>query len=234
MKWYTNLLLNSFDTISHNKDKLALESYIHLINPTASYLDYAKHATYPLHQPQQPVVQKTQGLTIGISLSAGNQLKTLPTSHWKTIIDSCKSYPVTFWFFGLNNEQHFLDALLNEIDIEQDKVVNLLGKITLEDLPFHISLLDLYISSDTGNSYIADAVGVPVINFMGPCYSAEQKPLGENALIINTPGLEPFSFIFDAPYKTDLSAQRLYDISDTEWLKIKTLIADLNKAAQAS
>ena len=46
--------------------------------------------------------------------------------------------------------------------------------------------MNLYISSDTGNSYIADAMNVPTINFAGPCFWQEQRPVFEKSLIVKS------------------------------------------------
>lgn len=55
--------------------------------------------------------------------------------------------------------------------------------------------MDCYIASDSGNVYIADAVGVPVVLLFGPCCHYEQRPLGNVMLIGNDDNI--CSYVFE-------------------------------------
>lgn len=233
-KWYIDILLRSFSTVQHDKKSLALKSYLDLVDPQLAMTDYPKYATWPLFIPPKPIQTKQAGFHVGINLSAGNQLKTLPQNVWRKIAIELNKYEACLWVFGLAHEHHFLAAFEQYSGFPGDKIVDLTGRVDLHELPYYLSLVDLYISSDTGNAYIADSLNVPVINFMGPCNAAEQRPLGDQALVIETIGLQPFSFIFQAPYTSDLTAEALYLVSDEQWQKIRHLISHLGKAAQFS
>ena len=91
--------------------------------------------------------------------------------------------------------------------------------------------MHLYISTDTGNSYIADSQNVPVVNFSGPCCAAEQRPIGSRVLIIETEGLRPFSFVFETRYESDISPEVLYAISEGQWKVIREFIGDCRRVA---
>lgn len=226
-KWYTDQLLKGFSTTKHHKQSLALQSYLNLLNERLTTVNYPKYATSPLFIPKNPFQTRKPGLNVGISLSAGNPLKTLPKSLWKKIAEELLKQQTYLWVFGLEYEGKLLNEFHQYTSFPKNKIIDMTGKAALHELPYYISLLDFYISSDTGNSYIADALNIPLINFMGPCNAAEQRPLGKQALVLQTPNLKPFSFIFQAPYSSDLPPEKLYNISEQQWQKIKSLISTL-------
>ncbi|MFB9084950.1 glycosyltransferase family 9 protein [Erwinia tracheiphila] len=95
-------------------------------------------------------------IKIGISISAGNQSKTIPATIWKTLFERLDSLPCLFYVFGTPGERPLLQQLYNVLDGSHN-IVNMIGKITLEELPGAIGNMDFYIASDSGNVYIADA-----------------------------------------------------------------------------
>ena len=116
------------------------------------------------------------------------------------------------------------------------RLVDCLGteRMPLETVPWHVAQMHLYISSDTGNSYIADSFDVPLVNFAGPCDMREQRPLGEHALIVRTPGLQPFSFIFAAAYRSELPPERLYAVGEEDLQRIARFIDQCYRRATAT
>lgn len=62
--------------------------------------------------------------------------------------------------------------------------VNAAGKFSLSELPAFLKKLKLFISMDTGPIYIANAVGVPVVNIVGPDDMKEQCPIGKNVRFV--------------------------------------------------
>ena len=76
---------------------------------------------------------------------------------------------------------------------------------------------DCFISVDSGAVYVADAVGVPVIDFMGPANSREQRPIGSKAIILNSPEpCVPCSSTFNAPNTCHLGTRACVKNMDTE------------------
>ena len=85
--------------------------------------------------------------------------------------------------------------------------------------------MDMYIASDSGNIYIADAVNVPVVCLAGPCDLSEQHPT--YAPLILTPedkSLVPESYIFSAPYKFKHSAEELFSLSPKQLSQIRSFV----------
>ncbi|CAK9886956.1 MAG: hypothetical protein XXXJIFNMEKO3_03406 [Candidatus Erwinia impunctatus] len=214
-KWYHGLFfLTATGYVSHSRSDLVLESYLKLADRTQTWQSYPKHATLPLVIPQHPpeVLLRRDKIKIGISISAGNQAKTIPATTWKQLINRLKDLPCLFFVFGTLAEQEKLDSFYREIG-RQDNIINMLGKVTLKELPFALSKMDFYMASDSGNVYIADAQNVPVILLYGPCGMEEQRPLGD-VLLIGPENIPPSSFIFRSPYHFEQPAEELFALND--------------------
>jgi ADP-heptose:LPS heptosyltransferase len=227
IKWYVKLLSLGFRKVIHTKENLTLDSYVKMINANYSHKNFSK--TLPLIPSNTCFDSNSK---VGISLSAGNKLKTIDKDTWKKIFSILSNFNISIYFFGVKEEEKYLIDIIPLLEKYNLNYISLLGQTKLENLPFEISQMNLYISSDTGNSYIADTFNIPLINFAGPCYMKEQRPIGENVLIVesNAPCV-PFSFIFNAPYET--LCNNLYEINKTQELKIKNFLTRIYKGFQS-
>ena len=117
---------------------------------------------------------------------------------------------------GSNLSSQICDIYVKKFGENELKIISLIGKIKLEELPFYLSQMQLYASSDTGNYYVADSVRTPTICLMGPCFASEQRGVADS-LVINS-HLPPVSSVFktvrgiDASAFFELSEQNLADI----------------------
>ncbi|MCT4700815.1 glycosyltransferase family 9 protein [Enterobacteriaceae bacterium H20N1] len=225
-RWYHGLFYwTASGVVEHSKDQLTVDDYLKLADRNLTWRDSPKHATFPLRKPKAypAELDKQNVIKIGLSISAGNKSKTIPPIIWKKIFKTLANLNCNYYIFGPKNEQVWLDDLYREID-EQDNIISLIGKLPLEDVPFAISKMDFYIASDSGNVYIADAVGVPIILIYGPCCIAEQRPLGEVLLLGNRENEK--SYIFEAPYFFDRSREELFALSDEDLIKIHHFIVN--------
>ena len=115
-----------------------------------------------------------------------------------------------------NLSSQICDIYVKRFGENELKIISLIGKIKLEELPFYLSQMQLYASSDTGNYYVADSVHTPTICLMGPCFASEQRGVADS-LVINS-HLPPVSSVFktvrgiDASAFFELSEQNLADI----------------------
>ena len=117
---------------------------------------------------------------------------------------------------GSNLSLQICDIYVKKFGENELKIISLIDKIKLEELPFYLSQMQLYASSDTGNYYVADSVRTPTICLMGPCFASEQRGVADS-LVINS-HLPPVSSVFktvrgiDASAFFELSEQNLADI----------------------
>lgn len=69
---------------------------------------------------------------------------------------------------------------LSEVDADHDFV----GKLTLPETAYAISKLDLFITTDTGNMHIGDALGVNMIALFGGTLLSKNKPLSPQSHVL--------------------------------------------------
>lgn len=69
-------------------------------------------------------------------------------------------------FFGSAEENEYVSTIA--LQLPQDKVKNLCGKISLAELPQKIADCSLAITNDSGLMHVAAAVGIPTIAIFGP------------------------------------------------------------------
>lgn len=179
------------DVINHTKNDLTLLTYLKMFG--TNELKFKKKIQHPIFIPKNPIINSNK-FKVGISLSARNKIKTIPFQTWNKVFKILSKFDLEIYIFGLEDEMEFLKY----INVDRSNIFVLLGKIQLHELPFYISLMNLYISSDTGNYYIADSMEVATICFMGPCFFTEQRGIFDSLII--TPPLEPFTSVFDTIY----------------------------------
>ncbi len=231
-KWYIKILSLGIKKIQHTINDLTLDSYLKLINQKYTHKEFKKIIQMPLLESKFNLhLFNKNKFNIGISLTAGNKLKTIDIKTWIKIFNIIEKLNHTIFIFGLDSEEKELNELKKIYNLDKLNTISLLGKIPLEELPSTISKMNLYISSDTGNSYIADTFDIPLINFAGPCYMKEQRPIGKNVLIIesNSPYV-PYSFIFKAPYSGN--TKNLYSITKKQERLIEEFIIKNYKVTQ--
>ncbi|WP_122871024.1 glycosyltransferase family 9 protein [Campylobacter showae] len=273
------LLALGMKKVPHTLNDLTLLTYLKTLG--ISELKYEKCLQQPLFIPRENIV-KSNKFKIGVSLSAGNKMKTPPKKTWEKIFEIFAKFDCEVYIFGVGEEEALLKNLLakntdekqtenssngqicadlagsdtSEIygDIKNTndegakaqfcsknstndgsnlssqfcdtyvkrfgenelKIISLIGKIKLEELPFYLSQMQLYASSDTGNYYVADSVHTPTICLMGPCFASEQRGVADSLVISSH--LPPVSSVFktvqgiDASAFFELSEQNLADI----------------------
>ncbi len=273
------LLALGMKKVPHTLQDLTLLTYLKTLGE--SELKYEKCLQKPLFIPQENLI-KSGKFKIGVSLSAGNKMKTPPKKTWEKIFEIFAKFDCEVYIFGVGEEAALLKNLLAEntdkkqtenpsngqicanlagsdaseiygglenTNEEQSKaqicskngtsdelnfssqicdtyvkrfgqnelkIISLIDKINLEELPFYLSQMQLYASSDTGNYYVADSMRTPTICLMGPCFASEQRGVADS-LVINS-HLPPVSSVFktvrdiDASAFFDLSEQNLADI----------------------
>ncbi|CAI8738493.1 lipopolysaccharide heptosyltransferase family protein [Kosakonia quasisacchari] len=230
-KWYHWIFYATADGIVHHgKMTLSVTNYLQLADRSLSWEMSPKHATKPLYRPAvyPEILDKPDVIRIGISISAGNKAKTVPPVIWKRIVDCLENLPCVFYVFGASNEQSWMDDITAAYG-NFPRFINMIGKVSLEELPWAISKMDCYIASDSGNIYIADAVNVPVILLFGPCCHYEQRPLGKTLLIGNDNNI--CSYVFETQYYFSQGREELFAITDISLEQIEQFVRELPKAS---
>ena len=269
--------------VPHTLQDLTLLTYLKTLGE--SKLKYEKCLQKPLFIPQENLI-KSGKFKIGVSLSAGNKMKTPPKHTWEKIFEIFAKFDCEVYIFGVGEEATLLKNLLAEnTDQKQTKspsdrqfcadlagsdtsefygvlenangeqskaqicsqnstsggsnfssqicdtyvkkfgknelkIISLIDKIKLEELPFYLSQMQLYASSDTGNYYVADSVRTPTICLMGPCFASEQRGVADS-LVINS-HLSPVSSVFKTV--RDIDASAFFELSDQNLADIEAFV----------
>jgi len=206
--------------VEHTKAQLTLETYLKMVNLPPNLRKYKKAPQKPRFVPEISLINSPK-FKVGLSLSAQNRIKTFPPKTLEAIFEILSNFDLEVYVFGA--EMSELEPL-KSVNTRNVEIISLIGKTYLYELPFYEGLMQLYISTDTGNYYIADAQNVPTICFMGPCFDSEQRGVNRT-LIIKHSELEPFTAVFDTV--TNRDASQYYALSDENYKKIVNFVQEI-------
>ncbi|MBI5050078.1 MAG: glycosyltransferase family 9 protein [Nitrospirae bacterium] len=141
---------------------------------------------------------------IGIAVGSGNKLKELGAEKLAVLADRMiEELQARVILIGSDNEK---DTAVKILSLSKNKnaIIDSTGMFTLSELPALIEKLFLFIGVDTGITYMADALLVPLIDIAGPSDMSDQRPLGKNSIIIQKDfPCVPCSHAFNAPYSCE-------------------------------
>lgn len=141
---------------------------------------------------------------VGIGVSSANKLKELGSAKIaeviRTLLGARPALRVVL--IGASGDRPQAQAIIAELDpAERRKVIDSTGKFSLTELPALLMHLSAYVGVDSGITYMADALDLPLVSVAGPCNMQETRPLNEHAVIIQRElPCAPCAHIFKAPY----------------------------------
>ena len=133
---------------------------------------------------------------VGISHSCGNKLKEWDKKNFGVLADFLiERLGAQVLFVGSVTDKHRTEQI---ISLMKNKPVDLSGSLDLGQFAALCKRLDLFISVDSGPLYIANALGIPVIDIAGPVdYKEQLKP--DSSTVIIQPNIDcvPCSYVAD-------------------------------------
>jgi len=85
---------------------------------------------------------------------------------------------------GSTDEKAYVGKLFARLPVDtQGRVLNLAGKLSVDEFIALLSLADLCISNDSGPLHIAAALGIPTVSFFGPETPSLYGPVGSSHVI---------------------------------------------------
>lgn len=136
-------------------------------------------------------------MLVGMSITAGNKIKEWGDEKFGALADMITAtYPAAkiLWLGGPGDAGR-IEGVIAARE-EKSRHISAVGA-PLRELPALMNELELYIAVDTGPIYIAEALGVPLVDITGPVDPWEQPPHGKNALCVMPPApFHPSSFVF--------------------------------------
>jgi lipopolysaccharide heptosyltransferase II len=110
--------------------------------------------------------QEIKPLLIGINPGADRPEKRWSPENHATVADRLSEVRgAKIFVFGGPGEEHLADRIEKAT---KHPVTNLAGKLSLNELAYVISRLDLFVTNDSGPMHIAAAVKTPVVALFGP------------------------------------------------------------------
>lgn len=175
--------------VPHWMDRYAPGEYLSLLHPLGIHeTDTSKCLAYSDAAGARAESLLPEGLLVGIAPSAGNKVKQWPAQKFAALADRLISeegaIPV---LFGSEGDAPEVAAMLESMQ-NPSTAVTLAGLLSHEELKAAIARLNLFIASDTGSIYIAEAFDVPTVDIVGPVDERVQPPRGERHRVVVPPG----------------------------------------------
>jgi heptosyltransferase-2 len=193
------------DVEAHHGDRLIQETYLALlarVGVKGGRIDKDAYATTNAAMRCDELLGTTPGELIGIAVSSANRLKALGNEKivavGRQILDARPNARLVLTGGGEDHEQ--AEAIVAQLPT--GRVINICGACGLAEMPKLLEKFSVFLGVDSGLTYMADAVGVPLVSVAGPCNMRETRPLGVSVKILQRSDLPcaPCAHIFRAPY----------------------------------
>lgn len=164
---------------------------------------------------------------IGIAISSGNKLKELGAEKiaglTNMLLDNMDIYVALIG----SHQDKITAGTISDSVMQKDRLINAAGTLNLKELPALIQRLSLFIGVDTGITYMADALSIPIIHLAGPIDISEQRPAGKNVKIIqNELPCVPCTYVFKAAYSCKINTRECIEsVAAGEILKAVKILA---------
>ena len=160
---------------------------------------------------------------IGVSVTAGNKIKEWGDERFIELARSIhERYDATLVFVGAPADYQRIEKVIAAIGMGTNVAAT---TFSVEELPSLMRRFSLFIAADTGPIYIAHALGVPLIDIIGPVDPNEQPPHDEKSIhILPAPGIAPSSFVSKSPGTIEDRRRAVESISVPEVLKAVALL----------
>ncbi|QDX81580.1 hypothetical protein B9N43_10160 [Denitratisoma sp. DHT3] len=196
-------------TAAHRGDRLIMETYLDLVarlGVSGATLDkevFAASDAQALVATLVADLSPAGGQVLGIGVSSANKLKELGSRRIAAVAAQLLAArpELALALIGATSDHAQGEEILALLD-GSPRVRNLCGALALEQMPALLQRLDAYLGVDSGITYMADAVGTPLVSVAGPCNMQETRPLLPASVILQKPlPCAPCAHIFRAPYR---------------------------------
>jgi lipopolysaccharide heptosyltransferase II len=194
--------------VRHKTQRLVLETYMDMLKAIGIKTENISKEVYKSPGADEKVkvfLSKSQdiknSLKIGIAVSSGNKLKELDKNTIAALANQLISdLNAGVVLMGSGADKNIAREIL-EMSENKNSIIDSTGVFSLDELPALIEQLSMLIGVDSGITYMADTLSVPLIDIAGPSDMSDQRPLGKNSIIIQKDiSCVPCSHAFMAPY----------------------------------
>lgn len=122
---------------------------------------------------------------VAIQMGAAKPFRRWGTENYTSVIRYLLRTHRSVVLVGTAAEAALGESVTAQMESGAGRIVNLMGKTTLEELGAVLARCDTVITGDTGTMHMAAAVGTPVLSlFYGPAYPWETGPYGNGHFIL--------------------------------------------------
>ncbi len=207
----------------HIRGKMTVETYMNMLKPLGIQSSGMAKEVYRSDTSGIKVRDILGGVKkplLGIGVSSGNKMKELGPNKIIELTDRLtESTDFNIVLIGSSRDIQITDRILAAVE-KRERVINAVGSLNLAELPELIERLSLFIGVDSGITYMADSLDIPLINIAGPADMDDQRPTGDKVIIIQKQlSCVPCSHAYQSPYKcrlgtrmciTDVSVDEIY------------------------
>jgi ADP-heptose:LPS heptosyltransferase len=191
--------------VQHRGDRLIVETYFDMLRALGLAPAVADKEVFAAVAAKERVAALLPegGPLIGIAVSAANKLKELGGDKLAAVAQGLLvAFPAChIVLLGTAGDAARAAAVCDALEpLLRERVVDTCGQVALADLPELLKRLAAFVGVDSGLTYMADALALPLVSVAGPCNMAETRPVNPHATIIQRqlPCL-PCAHIFRAP-----------------------------------
>jgi heptosyltransferase II len=192
--------------VPHRMGHYAPREYLRLLEPLGVHAqDTQKHlAISPEAKDKVEEFWHRQGLVgqrvVGISPSAGNKIKQWPPERFAAVAAHVHHKGAKVLLIAGPGDTEEVEAMHAALKVP---VIDAAGAFSIEELKAAVARLSVFVSVDTGPIYIAEALGVPTVDIVGPVDEREQPPIGERHVVVVPPSrIRPELYVMN-PYHYD-------------------------------
>lgn len=195
-------------TVRHLPGRMVIETQMEMLKHLGITSGSIKKEVYKSKNSSEAVEKfftetgvDTKGcLLAGIGVSSGMQMKELGVKKVAAVADSLiEEYGTKVVLIGSPAEKDKAKEIMS-LSRNRDGIIDSTGRFGLEELPALLERLSVYVGVDSGITYMADALDMPVVNICGPADMEDQRPVGTRAVLIrSSASCAPCSHCFRAP-----------------------------------
>jgi ADP-heptose:LPS heptosyltransferase len=200
------VLLRFVTVVPHRMEYYTPREYLRLLEPLNIYTDDTQKEVFftpdslkKVHAFFSATSAYREGVAlVGILPGAGNEIKSWPPEYFAELMNAIQAEQqnVVFVLLGAGKDAERAAVVHSKID-PAVTVVDAIGKFSLDEL-----------KADTGPQYIAEALGIPTIDIVGPVDEREQPPMGEIHKIVKAERKKPELYVLNARVYNEVEARR--------------------------
>lgn len=165
--------------LAHRSDSPFVGTQLRLLKPLGIQQDDLSRHIYVQESSRHHVLSWLNQPAIrwvGLAIGSGQGIKAIQPDVLQSLIEQLlKIDGIGVVLIGGVKEA----ALAQRIDkcIQNERLVNAAGQVKLADLPALIERLSVFVGVDSGVTYMADALNIPMVYLPGPANPKDQRPI---------------------------------------------------------